>query len=310
MKYFCINLAYKRKLFMVMILDFRTDLAIERSLSVKDDSLKGIEQYTRGNDVSRVTEIKITDEDGEKLIGKPKGRYITVEVPSFSSDFELLDGRLEMLVEEIRSLIPKEGTVLCAGLGNRELTADALGPEFADSIFVTRHIGKELCAALGFEELRPVAAVAPGVLGKTGIEAFEIIDSVAKKIKPSCIIVSDALAALDISRIGSTVQLSDTGIAPGSGVGNRRKEISEKTLGVPVISIGVPTVISAFTVAKNLLDELDFSFDISEAQKFKEYIVASREADLITQRAARLISLAVNIALQPGIKPNEMAVLQ
>lgn len=295
---------------MVMILDFRTDLAFERRLSVKEDNLKGIEQLTRGNEVSRVTEIKIIDEDGEKLIGKPRGRYITVEVPSFSSDFELLDGRLEILVEEIRSLIPEKGTVLCVGLGNRELTADALGPEFADSIFVTRHIGKELCNSLGFGDLRPVASIAPGVLGKTGIEASEIIASVAEKIKPSCIIVSDALAALDINRLGNTVQLSDTGISPGSGVGNRRKEISEKTMGVPVISVGVPTVISAFTVAKNLLDELDFSFDISEARKFKEYIVASREADIITQRAARLISLAVNIALQPSIKPNEMAVLQ
>ena len=294
---------------MVMILDFRTDLAIERSLSIENKLPDGIKQYERSNEVSSVTEIRVTDEEGEKAIGKPIGRYITVEVPSFSSDSELLDGRLEMLVSEIRALIPENGTVLTAGLGNRDLTADALGPEFAEGIFVTRHIGKELASAMGFENLRPVASIAPGVLGQTGMEAFEIIESVAEKIKPSCIIIADALAALDISRLGNTVQLSDTGISPGSGVGNRRKEISSKTLGIPVIAIGVPTVISAFTVAKNLLDDLSYSIDISGAEKYKEYIVASREADLITKRAARLISLAVNLALQPSVSPQEMAML-
>ena len=294
---------------MVMIMDFRTDLAVERSLSGGTDLPKGIEQHTRGNEISTVTEIKIVNEDGEKAIGKPKGRYITVDVPSFSTDFELLDGRLDMLVTEIRSLIPEEGTVLAVGLGNRELTADALGPEFADGIFVTRHISKELSEAMGFENLRSVASIAPGVLGQTGIEAFEIIESVSEKIKPSCIIVADALAAHDISRLGNTVQLSDTGISPGSGVGNRRKEISKNTLGIPVIAIGVPTVISAFTVAKNLLDDLSYVLDISDAEKYKEYIVASREADLITKRAARLISLGVNLALQPSVTPQEMAIL-
>ena len=294
---------------MVIILDFRTDLAIERSFSAGNDLPQGVKLYKRGNDVSAVTEIEIIDKNGEKAIGKPRGRYITVEVPPFSSDFELLDGRLDMLVSEIRSLIPREGSVLTVGLGNRELTADALGPEFADGVFVTRHIGKELSDAMGFGNLRSVASISPGVLGQTGIEAFEIIESVSEKIRPSCIIVADALAALDISRLGNTVQLSDTGISPGSGVGNRRKEISKTTLGIPVIAVGVPTVISAFTVAENLLDDISCTLDISQASKYKEFIVASREADLITKRAARLISLSVNIALQPSISPHEMAVL-
>ena len=294
---------------MVMIMDFRTDLAVERSFTHGTELPDGIEQHIRGNKISTVTEIRIVNENGENAIGKPKGRYITVDVPSFSTDFELLDGRLDMLVAEIRSLIPEDGTVLTVGLGNRELTADALGPEFADGIFVTRHISRELSRSMGFENLRSVASVAPGVLGQTGIEAFEIIESVAEKIRPSCIIVADALAALDISRLGNTVQLSDTGISPGSGVGNRRKEISSKTLGIPVVAIGVPTVISAFTVAKNLLDDLSYTLDISEAEKYKEYIVASREADLITKRAGRLISLGVNLALQPALTPQEMAIL-
>lgn len=290
-------------------MDFGTDLAIERKILSRQALPNGVKQYTRGNEISPVTEIRITDEEGEEALGKPKGRYITVEVESFSADCELLDGRIDILVNEIRSLIPEKGTVLAVGLGNRDMTADALGPEFADSVFATRHIGKELSRSLGFNDLRSVASVSPGVLGRTGIEAFEIIEGIAEKIKPSCIIAADALAALDIRRLGTTVQLSDTGISPGSGVGNRRKEISERTLGIPVIAIGVPTVISAFTVARNLLDDISYDIDISQADKYKEYIVASREADLITKRAARLISLAVNLALQPSLTVQEMAVL-
>lgn len=290
-------------------MDFGTDLAIERKILSRRALPNGVKQYVRGNEMSPVTEIRITDEEGERALGKPRGRYITVEFESFSADSELLDGRIDILVNEIRSLIPEKGTVLAVGLGNRDMTADALGPEFADSVFATRHIGKELSRSLGFGELRSVAAVSPGVLGRTGIEAFEIIDGIAEKIKPSCIIAADALAALDIKRLGTTVQLSDTGVSPGSGVGNRRKEISERTLGIPVIAIGVPTVISAFTVARNLLDDISYDIDISPADKFKEYIVASRDADLITKRAARLISLAVNLALQPSLTVQEMAVL-
>lgn len=269
----------------------------------------GIEKFVRDGENSSVTEIRVTSDEGAEAIGKPVGRYITVEIPSFSSDGELLDGRLDSLVEELSELVPKEGTVLVAGLGNRTLTADALGPECAEKIFATRHIGKELAASLGLEELRPVAAVSPGVLGKTGIEAMEVIGGVAERIKPSCIIAVDALAAMDLKRLGSTVQLSDTGISPGSGIGNKRREISEKTLGIPVIAVGVPTVISAYTVARNILDDIEQNVDISKAEKYAEFIVASREADLIIQRASRLISLAINIALQPTLSAQEILMM-
>lgn len=298
-----------QKLLWVIFMDFGTDLAIERKIIVDSSVPEGVEQYTRGNDISPVTEIRISDKSGEIALGKPRGRYITVEMPAFSADYELLDGRLDILASEIRSLLPEEGTVLTVGLGNRDMTADALGPLFADSVFATRHISRELCESMGFHDLRSVASVSPGVLGRTGIESFEIIEGIAEKIKPSCIIAADALAALDIRRLGTTVQLSDTGISPGSGVGNRRMEISSKTLGIPVIAIGVPTVISAFTVARNILDEVASDTDISAAGKYKEYIVASREADLITKRSARLVSLAVNLALQPSLTVHELAVL-
>lgn len=290
-------------------MDFRTDLAIERAEICGIGKNNGIEKSVMRYGDSTVTSVNITNENGEKLIGKPIGKYITVDIPSFSCDSELLDGRLDGLIEQIASLIPSSGTVLTIGLGNRDMTADALGPECADKIFVTRHIGKELAKALGFENLRSVASLSPGVLGKTGMEASEIIASLAEHIKPSCIIAIDALAALDINRLGSTVQLTDTGISPGSGVGNARKEISKKTLGIPVIAIGVPTVISAYTLAENVLDELDIQADISKGEKFREFIVASREADLICERASKFIALALNCALQKNISAQDLMML-
>lgn len=290
-------------------MDFRTDLAIERVEICGIGEKDGIEKTVRQCGDSTVTCVKITNENGEQLLGKPQGKYITIDVPSFSSDGEMLDGRLDGLIGEIRSLLPSSGTVLAVGLGNRDMTADALGPECADKIFVTRHIGRELALSLGFDGLRSVAALSPGVLGKTGMESSEIISSLVRHLEPSCVIVIDALAAKDISRLGSTVQLTDTGISPGSGVGNSRKEMSEKTLGVPVIAIGVPTVISAYTLAENVLSQIDSDTDISKGEKFKEYIVASREADLITERASKFIALAVNSALQPDISISDLMVL-
>ncbi len=290
-------------------MDFRTDLAIERIEICGAGEKDGIEKTVKHCGNSTITSVKITNENGERLLGKPKGKYITIDVPSFSSDGEMLDGRLDGLISEIKSLLPKKGTVLIAGLGNRDMTADALGPECADKIFVTRHIGRELALALGFDSLRSVAAISPGVLGNTGMESSEIIASLVAHIRPSCVIAVDALAAMDINRLGSTVQLTDTGISPGSGIGNSRKEMSEKTLGVPVIAIGVPTVISAYTLAENILSEIEAEADISKGERFKEYIVASREADIICQRASKFIALALNSALQTDISAEDLMIL-
>ena len=290
-------------------MDFRTDLALERAEICGIGKNNGIKKMVTHYGDSKVTSITVTNENGEKLIGKPVGKYITVDVPAFSCDSELLDGRLDALIEQISSLIPPDGTVLTVGLGNRNMTADALGPACADRIFVTRHISKELANALGLDNLRSVASFSTGVLGKTGIESSEIIASLTDKLKPSCIIAIDALAALDISRLGSSVQLTDTGISPGSGVGNTRKEISRKTLGIPVIAIGVPTVISAYTLCENVLNELNIEADISEGKKYKEYIVASREVDLICEKASKFIALALNCALQKNISAEDLMML-
>ncbi len=290
-------------------MDFRTDLAVERVELGASADAEGIEKKVYECGGAEITSVRVLGENGERLIGKPAGNYITVEVPSFTCENEMLDGRLNALIGEIKKLIPDDSSVLVAGLGNRNLTADALGPLCADKIFVTRHIGKELSKALGLGSLRSVASVAAGVLGSTGMESFEIISGIVKKCGIGCVIAIDALAAMDIARLGTTVQLSDTGISPGSGIGNRRTEISEKTLGVPVIAIGVPTVISAYSLAASIIEKSGQNSDLSEAADFKEYIVASREADLLVSSAADFIALAVNAALQPNVDIAELMML-
>ena len=271
--------------------------------------MQGIEKNVKNYGKTTVTCVKVLDERGENLIGKPKGRYITADVPSFSCDAQLLDGRLDPIISELRTIIPETGNILVAGLGNRNMTADALGPECSDKIFVTRHIDKEFAQSLGLHSLRSVAAISPGVLGTTGMESSEIISGIVKNCNIDCVIAVDALAAMEISRLGTTVQISDTGIFPGSGIGNKRSEISLETMGVPVISIGVPTVISAYTLTNNVLDATDSDTDISDAETFKEYIVASSEADLITERASKFIALAINCAIQKEIDIQDIMML-
>lgn len=283
-------------------MNFRTDIALERRALLGTENINGVESETRNYENAKVNEIRVVSEEGERAIGKPRGRYITLEVPSFSYDSQLLDGRLSALINEIKSVLPENGCIMTAGLGNDEITADALGPMCASMIFATRHISDELKKDIGMPNLRSVCAVTPGVLGKTGIETSEIIKGLTEKVKPSAVITVDALAAMKLSRLASTVQISTTGISPGSGVGNRRAEISEKTIGVPVISIGIPTVISA----KNIADEISSK---NSGDDFYEMIVCPRESDMIVSRGAKLIALAINCALQSDISAEEMLTL-
>ena len=189
--------------------------------------------------------------------------------------------------------------MLVAGIGNKDITPDALGPRCAEGIFSTRHITSELAEEIGLDFLNPVCSLATGVLGQTGIETGEIIKSVADAIKPKAVIVIDALAAAGLERLGRTVQITDTGITPGSGVGNKRAEISKNTLGVPVIAIGVPTVVDAVTLARAMTGNKTAT-ESSEAQNM---MVTPREIDVMIERAAKLISLCVNCALQPETDP-------
>lgn len=278
----------------------RTDLAIEKDSFISGNRPKGIRRKIFETEKTKVTKISVLDKEAADVIGKPVGEYITVELDEFSYDTELLDDRMKSISTQILSLLPKgDGTVLVAGIGNKDITPDALGPRCAEGIFSTRHITSELAEEIGLDFLNPVCSLATGVLGQTGIETGEIIKSVADAIKPKAVIVIDALAAAGLERLGRTVQITDTGITPGSGVGNKRAEISKNTLGVPVIAIGVPTVVDAVTLARAMTGNKTAT-ENAEAQNM---MVTPREIDVMIERAAKLIALCVNCALQPETDP-------
>ena len=283
-------------------MNFRTDLALEVRESIKTEELDGVEHETFERADATITRIRVTDRRGENALGKPKGEYITVQAQSFARSSRVSDELVDTVADELSRLLPREGAVLTAGLGNTNITPDALGPEFIRGVFVTRHLKKELCDKLGLGRLRPVAAIAPGVLGQTGVETGELLLGAVKVISPCAVIVVDALAARKLERLGSTVQISDSGIVPGSGVGNSRAEISARTLGVPVISIGVPTVVDAATLARDVSGS-----PVEEMQKSDgEMMVTPKEIDMLLERCSALISVAVNRALQPGLSIKDL----
>lgn len=284
-------------------MNFRTDLALEKRENLATGEIDGVIFEKEERKGVEITTITVTNENGERALGKPIGKYVTLEVTAFTKNADLSDGRIEVLSEELLKLLPKEGTVLAAGLGNESITPDALGPRCISLLLATRHIKKELAKSLGLMPLRPVAGIVPGVLGKTGIETAEIIEAVAKKIKPCALVVIDALASRRLSRLGTTVQLTDTGISPGSGVGNTRTEISAKTLGIPVVAIGVPTVVDGATLAFDLLEDAGAdakkAFEkLSESEQGKLMMVTPKEIDLVIDRASQLIAMGLNCAMQ------------
>lgn len=288
-------------------MNFRTDLALERCEFLGKNAISGVEIDSFKADKAKVTRIDVLNSEGEQTVGKPVGRYVTVEVTPFAKHAQFIDESLSVISDELKRIIPEQGSVLVAGLGNMRITPDALGPKCASMIFVTRHITGELLKATGFSNLRCVSAFATGVMGETGAEAAELIKGAVKMLKPDYVITVDALAARSIERLGATVQMCNTGIVPGSGVGNSRQEISEKTVGVPVVSIGVPTVVDAATM---ITDCVGFNGDEDAiAEQTGGMFVTPREVDLMIERASKLISLAINCALQPDISPEDMLIL-
>lgn len=283
----------------------RTDIALERHELLKDNKCEGVLFNREETEKAVITIIEILDERGEKTLGKPKGKYITIDLPEFSHQSELLDSRLSAITKTIKDLLPlNTQTVLVAGLGNESITPDALGPLCAKQIFATRHIEDGMEKNLGLPNLRPVAAVSTGVLGQTGIETAEYIKGIAELVKPDAVIVIDALASRKISNLGKTVQLSDTGITPGAGVGNYRKTIDKSTLGVPVISMGVPTVVDGKTIVHDLTENSQ-----SVTTEADEMMVTPRNIDTVIDRAARLLALSINCALQPEMEPETFLAL-
>ena len=237
---------------------------------------------------------------------KPINRftYITAEIPNLTKYSCADESVMTILGSLLSDLLPKDGTVLTVGLGNDNITPDALGPLSCSMILATRHISGELAKSVGLDSLRPSAVHTPGVLGQTGVESAEIIKGIVRQINPAAVIVIDALAARRLSRLGCTVQMSDTGIIPGSGVGNSRAEISKSTLGIPVVSIGVPTVVDAGTLVHGLIGE-----STPLKKENSNMIITPREIDLVIDRAARLVGMAVNKALQPHISAEEILML-
>ncbi|MBR6572537.1 MAG: GPR endopeptidase [Clostridia bacterium] len=276
----------------------RTDLALENT-EIISTTPPGVSVSSEEKDRVKITRIKITNNEGEKAIGKPKGTYITAEVPRFTASSVLDRNTATLLSRELDLLLPKKrDLILVAGLGNTDITPDALGPLVCEKILATRHISKDLAHELGLLELKSVAVISPGVLGKTGIETREIIASTVKSISPCAVIIIDALAARNLSRLGCTVQISDSGICPGSGVGNSRAEINEKFLGVPVISLGVPTVVDAKTLVSDLTE--------NSGEDCPDMIVTPKEIDMMINRACELISASVNLCLQPSFSLDEL----
>lgn len=287
-------------------MNLRTDLALEqREISAQNDT-DGIdcEEYKKGS--AKVTKIKITNENGEKKLGRRCGSYVTVELGNLGEAAANYESGAEIISQELKELLPESGLILIAGLGNDKITPDALGPKCASLIFSTRHIGKELQKSIGFENLRPVARVIPGVLGQNGIETGEILAGIVREVSPAAVITVDALASRRLSRLGCTVQICDTGVTPGSGVGNARAEISEKTVGVPVIAMGVPTVVDAVTLACDLVGE-NAKDKIDSASE--RMMVTPREIDLLIEHSSKLVAAAINSALQPHMDITELMAL-
>jgi len=266
--------------------NFRTDLALERrDIYQKINKLQqidGIESTEEQiNDNIKVSRVKITNQNGEQAIGKPIGNYITIDVKKLKlATDEDIQKASETLTNELKKIIDvhtdKDGEILVVGLGNIYVTPDALGPKVINEIDVTRHIKKYLPQYVE-EGTRTVSAISPGVLGTTGIETVEILKGIVDNISPKLLIVIDALASRSIERISSTIQVSDTGIVPGAGVGNTRQEISQASLGIPVVAIGIPTVVELATLVS---DGIDIFIDrLQEKAESNEYLNKLQQED-------------------------------
>lgn len=290
----------------------RTDLAIEACAVEPGGPGASLVTHKSTHDGIDVTKIEIRNAAQAKQVGKEIGTYITLEVSPFSKGATDGSSEVEALAEELGALLPpkKEAPILVVGLGNTDITPDALGPKVISKTLATRHLTKEFLKEVGLPDMRGVCAIAPGVLGKTGLETGEIVRSVADAIHPCAIIVIDALAARGLGRLGATIQLSNSGISPGSGVHNRRFAINRENMGAPVISLGVPTVVDASTLAAELIAP----DDEADAEKLKEMtsprgsfmIVTPRDIDLIIKRASEVLALGINRALHPHISAEDL----
>lgn len=270
----------------------RTDLAVEaHELSKREAKnaaeIDGVKSNVEEKENITVTRVEITNENGSKTLGKAIGSYVTIDAPDLKYSIETYEEVCEIIADEIRKMADISGDMLTlvVGLGNREITPDALGTSVVSKLLVTHHI-KQRMSDFFDENISGVCAIAPGVLGTTGIETADIIKAVTEKVKPQLIIAVDALAAADIERVSKTIQISDTGIQPGAGVGNNREGLNEESTGVKVIAIGVPTVIDAATISK-----------VEIPKEMAPLMVTTKDIDLVIERTAKTVANGINLAL-------------
>nr|WP_067621602.1 GPR endopeptidase [Alicyclobacillus acidiphilus] len=310
----------------------RTDLAMEAHelATRKGRTMTGVDETREEFDGITVTRVKVRTKVAERKLGKRKGTYITLDVPGLRHrDIDLQERVTEIFANELKGLLnlPAGASVLVIGLGNEHVTADALGPMVVNKLFVTRHLFHYMPEVLGGGDgYRSIAAIAPGVLGLTGIETSEIVRGIVERVKPDAVIAVDALASRSLSRVNATIQLSDTGIQPGAGVGNNRKALDAETLGIPVIAVGVPTVVEAATIAGDAIELVLHQlrkqvpgnaatalFDqLSSAEKWhlvrevlepveNNLVVTPKEVDDFMDDVAYVVAKGLNVALHPSM---------
>lgn len=282
---------------------FRTDLAVEAIENHKSAAaLPHVRQSDHMLEGFAVHEVRILSEDAAREIGKPQGRYLTLELDALiRREEDAFPRACKALSTLLRELLPRpnDGPVLIAGLGNRMITPDAIGPQTADHVIATRHLVAQSPAV--FADWRPVSALAPGVLGQTGVETGEVICGVLDRVRPAAVIAVDALAAGRLSRLLRTVQLADTGITPGAGVGNARAALNEETLGVPIIAVGVPTVVDGATLAHEISSQLDEPHCEALDDLSQPVMITTRDIDREVADISRMVGYAINMALHPHL---------
>jgi len=294
----------------------RTDLALEARENMEDDAegLRGVkveETYNEESEV-RVTRVIIETKNGSKAMGKPIGTYVTLEAPAMiEPDDEYHKEISSVLAEQLKEIIPdlhKEQSILVVGLGNRDVTADAPGPNVVDNLIITRHMVKEFGkAAYNKNKIHMISGMIPGVMAKTGMETAEIIHGIVKQTKPDVVVVIDALAARSTKRLNRTIQITNTGIHPGSGVGNHRNAVTEESLGVPVVAIGVPTVVDAATIVNDAIDKavkeggkdhLSLKEDMMNGLgELRNMYVTGKDVDFEIKQISHIVCDAINGAL-------------
>lgn len=299
--------------------NIHTDLALEDKERFESDNVEvsGVsveEIYIDEKDI-RITTVKIMTENGAKVMRKPVGTYITIEAPNMTvpdEDYQIgIAEELASYLKELLNIEKKDYTVLVVGLGNRDVTPDALGPHVVEELHVTRHIIKEYGKyAMDEKEAHMVSAIAPGVMAQTGMETSEIVKGIVDEIKPDFVVAIDALAARNTKRLNRTIQIADTGINPGSGVGNHRQGITKETLGIPVIAVGIPTVVDAATIVRDTMESMMEGWDPEEKYKAFDSLIAPhlygmfvtpKDIDETIARLGLLVSEALNILFSTNI---------